>query len=152
MSVLDLNNGARACPLPRRLAAMVYDGLVLVAIWMLGGALVVLPSGGAVESGSLLFQLYLLSLAFAYFGLSWTRSGQTLGMRAWRIRLDPGGYPFGWRRAALRLAGATAGLVLLGGGYAWALGRRDRAAWPDLASDSRLVVDAAVSKAAASKQ
>lgn len=130
---------------------MLYDALVLVAIWMIGGAIVVLPSGGAVPSGSLPFQFYLLTLTFAYFGLSWTRSGQTLGMRAWRIRLDPGGRQFGWGRAALRLAGAVAALASLGVGYVWALGRRDRAAWPDLASDSRLVVDAAAPSAKPNK-
>ncbi len=37
----------------------------------------------------------LLLVVFAYFGLCWTRSGQTLGMRAWRIRLEgaDGGRP-----------------------------------------------------------
>ena len=34
------------------------------------------------------YHALLALLVFAYFGWSWTRSGQTLGMRAWRIRLE----------------------------------------------------------------
>jgi len=130
----------RPCPLARRLAAMLYDALVVAAIWMVGGAIVVIPAGGAIENGSLLFRLYLLALAFAYFWLSWSRAGQTLGMRAWRIRLDAGERPFGAGRALVRFASAVAAAAALGLGYAWALARDDRAAGPDLASGSRLVL------------
>ncbi len=37
------------------------------------------------------YHALLAMLVFAYFGWSWTRSGQTLGMRAWRIRLESAG-------------------------------------------------------------
>lgn len=132
----------RPCPLPRRLGAMVYDALVLIALWMAGGVLVVAATGGAVASGSLPFQIYLAGLAYGYFWLSWRRNGQTLGMRAWRIRLDSGARPFGAARTLARLLGAVAAMLTLGLGYLWSLGRPDRRAWPDLASGSRLVVAA----------
>ncbi len=119
---------------------MVYDGLVLVALWMAGGALVVAATGGAVASGSLPFQLYLAGLAFIYFWLSWRGGGQTLGMRAWRIRLDAGDRGFGAMRTLARLLGAVAAILPLGLGYWSSLARADRAAWPDLASRSRLFV------------
>lgn len=139
MSVSELNESARACPLTRRLGAMVYDGLVLVAVWMVGTAIVVLATGREIDSGNPFFQVYLLALAFAYFHASWSRIGQTLGMRSWRVWLDPGPAPFGLARSLLRFLAGLASLALLGIGFAWALARSDRRAWPDLASRSRLV-------------
>lgn len=118
---------------------MIYDGLALVAIWMLGTAVIVIVGNRAIDSGNLLYRIYLLLLAFAYFDLSWRRIGQTLGMRTWRIRIDPGDRPFTLARSLLRFAGGLASIATLGLGFAWALVRRDRRAWPDLASGSRLV-------------
>lgn len=139
MSVSDLNETARACSLARRIGAMVYDGLILLAIWMVATAIVVIASNKAVDSGNPLFQIYLLVLAFAYFHASWSRIGQTLGMRTWRIRLDPGPDPFTLARSAVRFSTGLVSIALFGLGFFWALGRSDRRGWPDLASRSRLV-------------
>ena len=77
----------------RRLAALLYDMLLLVAVlmtvtWLLlpltRGEAITRETVGALEY---LYQLLLLGLIVAYFGFSWTRSGQTLGMLAWRIRV-----------------------------------------------------------------
>ena len=119
---------------------MVYDGLVLIAIWMVGAALVVVPAGGRIGSGNPLFQAWLLLLAFGYFHACWAWIGQTLGMRTWRIRLDPGPRRLTLARSLLRFVAGLASLATLGLGFAWALMRDDRRAWPDLASASRLVL------------
>ncbi|MDT8410504.1 MAG: RDD family protein [Wenzhouxiangellaceae bacterium] len=153
MSVSELNqsrssDSTRPCSLPRRIGAMIYDGLALVAIWMLGTVVIVIVGNRGIDSGNLLYQCYLLLLAFAYFHLSWQRIGQTLGMRTWRIRLDPGDRPFTLARSLLRFAGGMASIASLGVGFAWALLRRDRCAWPDLASRSRLVRDGATANGA----
>lgn len=139
MMVSGMNDEPMPCSLARRAAAMVYDGLVVVAIWMVGAAAVVIPAGAGIAGGNPLFQLYLLALAFGYFHSSWRLVGQTLGMRAWRVWLDPGPRPFGAGRGLARFAAGAASLVTLGLGYFWALGRDDHRAWPDLASGSRLV-------------
>lgn len=50
----------------------------------------------------------------AYFVASWLRGGQTLGMRAWHIRMsDIDGSPVTLRRSLLRLLAAAAPLLLL---------------------------------------
>jgi uncharacterized RDD family membrane protein YckC len=130
----------RPCGLGRRLGALVYDGVVLVALWMLAAIVVVLPAGGSIDSGNPLFQLYLLAVAFGYFQLCWSRLGQTLGMRTWRIRLDCGDRRLTFARGLARFGGGLASIATLGLGFAWALGRADRRAWPDLFSGTRLVV------------
>lgn len=101
-----------------RLMAMIYDLLPLGALWFATAALVLLARGGApVTPGSpaayLEFAL-MLAVGFGYFGLSWRRGGQTLGMRPWRIRVtrDDGGTPT-LQQALIRVLVAAAPLVLL---------------------------------------
>jgi len=104
--------GAPPAGLVRRLAALLYDILLLLAVLFVG-TLMLLPltkgegitptaQGPGIYFG---FRAYLALLALGYFGLSWTRTGQTLGMKAWRIRLESGdGRTLGWRPALSRFA------------------------------------------------
>ncbi|MCP1726195.1 putative RDD family membrane protein YckC [Natronospira proteinivora] len=72
----------------RRLAAAFYDSLLVLAIWFLG-TLIILPfaRGESFDAENPLFLLYLLLLTGLFFGWFWWRSGQTLGMRAWRLQV-----------------------------------------------------------------
>jgi uncharacterized RDD family membrane protein YckC len=81
------------CPLWRRLSALVYDLLAVVAIVMVVGLLCQLATGGqAVATGAHAviawwYQPLQGLVVGAYFVVSWLRGGQTLGMRPWRIRV-----------------------------------------------------------------
>jgi uncharacterized RDD family membrane protein YckC len=122
----------RPAGLWRRLAALLYDGLLLAAVLFLG-TLVLLPmSGGEAitpqQSGAweYAYRAWILLLVAGFFGVSWTARGQTLGMMSWKIRLERegGGLP-GWRRALLRLGlGAIPVLAALVSLLAPALGER----------------------------
>lgn len=126
------------CRLPRRLAAVFYDGMILVALFFFATIPVVLLHGGAVE-GSPLFTLYLLLVAFAFYGWFWTHGGQTLGMRAWRTRLvRHDGAPVRWRDAAVRFMGALLSWTVLGAGFWWTLFDREGLAWHDRLSGTEL--------------
>lgn len=108
------------CPLWRRLAALVYDLLAVVAIVMVVGLLCQLATGGKlITTGPQVsipwWYQPLQGLAVAaYFISSWRYGGQTLGMRPWRIRLtrSDGGVP-SWLQALLRVLVAAAPLLLL---------------------------------------
>lgn len=102
-------------PLLRRLLALVYDALLLIAVWFLAMALLLLLGGGRMAAGSPWSSLYLLGVCIAFFGGFWTHGGQTLGMRAWRLQLvQTDGRPVTWPRAVLRVLSAVpAWLVLL---------------------------------------
>jgi uncharacterized RDD family membrane protein YckC len=103
---------APAAGLLRRLAALVYDCILLLAIAFVA-TLVLLPltGGEAITpatrgSGTYLaYRGYLALLALGYFGLAWMRGGQTLGLMAWNIRIETadGRLP-GWRVATSRFA------------------------------------------------
>lgn len=105
----ESTTGAMAAGLPRRLAALCYDTLLLVAVaFAATAALLPLTGGEAITPGTQgaaahLYRGYLGILALAYFAVSWTRGGQTLGMKAWKIRLELStGKAPGWPCALLR--------------------------------------------------
>jgi len=100
----------------RRLAAIVYDLLLLVAILFVASALTLpLTHGEAVHANNPLFTTYLFLVSFFFFAWFWTHGGQTLGMRAWRLRLQlQSAGPIGWWHALLRfLTGLPAWLLLI---------------------------------------
>lgn len=109
------------CPLWRRLTALVYDLLAVVAIVMVVGLLCQLATGGqVVASGAHAaivwwYQPLQGVVVAAYFVVSWLRGGQTLGMRPWRIRvvgIDGGKVLPG--QALRRVIAAALPLLLLG--------------------------------------
>ncbi len=139
-------NGPVSAPLWLRLAALVYDLLVLVAVWMLVAALVLAVFGGDVDVAHqpplyhFVLQAALLLSTAAYFTVSWTRAGQTIGMRAWRLRLVDavGGRAPSARQSLLRFAVGLGSGLAAGLGFAWCLVDREQRGWHDLAARTRL--------------
>lgn len=76
--------------LPRRLASMVYEAVLLFAVAFFAAWLFFFASGGRdATAGWARYALQLLiGVVFAgYFLWCWLRGGQTLAMKAWGIRL-----------------------------------------------------------------
>ncbi|MDE2280333.1 MAG: RDD family protein [Xanthomonadaceae bacterium] len=113
-------NANLPCPLWRRLAALVYDLLIVLAIVMVVGLLCQLATGGRlIETGArtvvpLWYQLLQGTVVAAYFISSWRRGGQTVGMRPWGIRVsrDDGG-TISLTQAVVRIVVAAAPMLLL---------------------------------------
>lgn len=93
-------------PIWRRFAAAVYDGLLLLGLWMVALMLdTVVRDAAGVEREWHALRAYLFLIGLAFFGWFWTHGGQTLGMRAWRLHLRrSNGQPPRWTDAALRYA------------------------------------------------
>jgi uncharacterized RDD family membrane protein YckC len=133
-------------PLWRRLAAGVYDLLPLLALWFATDGLAMLLSGGRLAEPHpswqqrLPLQLALLAVTAAYFVLSWTRGGQTLGARAWRLRVTRvDGARITPLNALVRFAVGWISLLALGLGFLWSLIDAQGRTWHDIASGTRLV-------------
>ena len=131
----------------RRLGAMLYDLLIVVALMFVVTALFLPLTGGEAitpgDSGALerIYQAALLLVVVLFFGVFWTWRGQTIGMLAWRLRVErDDGSVLTWRDALLRLAGAGVSLAALGLGYFWIWIDRERLAWHDRWSGTRVVV------------
>jgi uncharacterized RDD family membrane protein YckC len=121
--------------LARRLASLVYEALTSFAVAFFAGALFLVASGGRDATQGLprheLQALVLFALA-GYFVFCWLRGGQTLAMKAWRIRLvdvTP-------RKALVRLVIAA---MLLPISILWAIFDRDRQFLHDRLAGTRLI-------------
>ena len=126
----------------RRLAALVYDALLLFAVLFAATVPVLLFTGRAVGPGDPAFTAYLLAVSYAWFGWCWTRSGQTLGMRAWRMRVRTReGARLGWRRSLVRFAAALVSIGTAGAGLLWVAFDRDRMSLHDRLSGTVLEMD-----------
>ena len=119
----------------RRLAAMIYDALVAVAVGMLAAIVITALLTIALESGllskqgfehvsdliqhslayALVIQIWVAIWVLSFFLWFWKNGGQTLGMRAWRLKIfnlkDEVGISYG--RLFLRLIAALGGLGTL---------------------------------------
>lgn len=131
---------AHPCGLFRRLAAILYDSFLVLAVIIFATLPVILLRGDATE-GEVWFTLYILFAGYLYFAFFWTRAGQTLGMRAWRILLvDENGNRPGWRASVIRYLTSIVSWALLGGGFLWILIDHRKRALHDIVSRTRLVV------------
>lgn len=121
----------------RRLAAILYDSLIALAVLLVTAWLYTLAAAsltgferyeamaeaGTLKSDPLLSSLLFVAL-FVFFGFFWVRSGQTLGMQVWRIRIqNMNGVSISWVQALKRymLAALTFFAVLLCAYYFGAL-------------------------------
>ncbi len=105
-----------SAPLRRRFAAMFYDAFLLLAVLFIATAILTIPfmtsANNTLDTQSPiplpLLQTYLFIVGFLFYAFFWTRGGQTLGMRAWRLRLQTRqGYIISWWQAMLRYIIAT---------------------------------------------
>ncbi len=93
----------------RRIAALIYDAFLLAALLMVfTGAALFFTQGAAIEPATAgawvyVYRTALVALVAGYYILNWLRSGQTLGMRAWRLRaVTDAGRPIAWGAAIAR--------------------------------------------------
>lgn len=157
---------ASAPSIARRVACMLYESLLLFAVAFAAAWLFFFASGGREASGGLrlLLQIFLLAVFAAYFLWCWLRGGQTLAMKAWRIRLvAPGKARVPPATALLRFVYASAligmflatiaaafshrdpwlafaSLAVAGVGLGWALVDRDRQFLHDRLAGTRLEI------------
>ncbi|HYW93370.1 MAG TPA: RDD family protein [Gammaproteobacteria bacterium] len=124
----------------RRLAAIFYDSLILLALLILATfPLMLFTHGRPIPAGTRAYTFYLLVVAWLFFAGFWTHGGQTVGMRSWRLRLATvDGEPVGWMRATLRFAAAILSWAAFGLGFLWQWLDPDGLCWHDRLSGTTL--------------
>lgn len=142
----------RNAPIWRRFAALGYDSLILMALSMGYGALitslnVVFGAKGQDYQPMLNNPIYFIGwigVLVGFFLHSWCISGQTIGMRTWRIRLIPVDTTIkmvSLRQAALRCILGSAGLVFFGAGYWYRWFDTEGNTWHDKMTGTRVVME-----------
>ena len=117
----------------RLFAACVYELLLLLALWVLCTWVFVSLFGDATSHYKRTFlQLFLWLVTGAYFVWCWTKTGQTLATKTWKIKLvtqnlaNQQNVNLNKRQAMIRYALASASILACGLGFIWALVDKDR--------------------------
>lgn len=99
-------------PLWRRVSAAIYDGLLLLGLWMVAALFEVMIRDQLLGLAMNFYwlQAYYFLIGLAFFCGFWVRGGQTLGMRAWRLQVrGVDGSGLVWAQAVLRYSLMLAG-------------------------------------------
>lgn len=128
-----------AAGIMRRIAAMVYDTLLLLAVLFVATGFAVAANKGQAVSHPL-YYLSLVVICFLFFGWFWTHGGQTLGMRTWRLKLlSKDSRDISWSMAGRRFVFASVALLPCGAGLLWMLFDSQRLAIHDRLSETKIV-------------
>ncbi|RJG51524.1 RDD family protein [Motilimonas pumila] len=111
----------------RRFGALIYDALLVMALMLLAGGVGALvaalllnfnlisiagyPDMAAYLSQNMLYQIWIWSVFVGFYAFFWSKAGQTLGMRAWKLRVqNEDGTNINKTQAVIRLFTAIFGL------------------------------------------
>jgi uncharacterized RDD family membrane protein YckC len=123
-----------------RLLAMFYDALLLFSALLIATALALLVTKGTLSYHNPFFRTFLFLICFSFYAWFWLHGGQTLGMRAWRLRLQrPDGQPVTLWQTLLRFLAAIPSLAFAGLGLFWMLLDKNKMAAHDRISESVIV-------------
>jgi uncharacterized RDD family membrane protein YckC len=139
--------------LTRRLAALLYDTLIAIALMMCVTGLYMIThylligaeqyqlitDSGQTTHDPLRSSVLFMSL-FCFFAYFWTKNGQTLGMQAWHLRIQNRNHThITPRQALIRFLAAIISLGLGGLGYFWMLIDKKGRTWQCIASETEIV-------------
>jgi len=126
----------------RRIAAILYDSLLIAALLFLATIPFIAVRGGEpVDSGNnLLYQIALLLVIYVFFTGYWVGKGRTLGMQSWGLQLETAaGQRPTLLQASIRFIAAILSWLAFGLGFLWQLWDKDRLTWHDRLSGTQLV-------------
>jgi len=136
----DNKPGYKPAGLLVRLAAIFYDSLLLLSVLVVATAIALLVTSGTLHTHNPFFRTLLFLICFSFYAWFWLHGGQTLGMRAWRLRIQNiDGRPITIWQALLRFLVAIPSLAFAGLGFLWMLVDRDKMTWHDRFSESVIV-------------
>jgi uncharacterized RDD family membrane protein YckC len=127
----------------RYTAIIFYDALLLLAV-LFFATLLILPfnAGIAFSREQFLYPAYLVFVSFLFYGWFWTHGGQTVGLKAWKVRLLSNNYgPISWRQALIRWIVSLLSWGSLGLGFLWVLVDKNQRSWHDMASKTGLYLE-----------
>ncbi len=133
-------NNSKTSLIWRRLAAMLYDLFPILSILIAVTVVAMLfTPGREIPAGSWWHQLSLCLGVYAYFVISWIRFGQTIGMRAWRLKLvSESGLT--WPRLSIRFLLSLLSWLPVGLGYLRTVFAEDQQSWHDRMMQCRMIL------------
>ncbi len=128
-------------PFYKRLAAMFYDGILILAILLIGtGFALIFTKGKPIFPGNIYYQIFLITLIALFFIGFWCHGGQTIGMKAWKLHLlTQDERPLSYPQALLRFILAIPSLLFFGMGFLWLFFDKDKLTIYDRFSKTKIM-------------
>ncbi len=125
----------------KRLASSFYDALLCLSILFFATLPALwLNQGQAFGHTDYVFQFYLLAVSFLYYAGSWVHGGQTVGLKAWKLKVvSENGQRISWSQALIRFVAAIISITPFGLGFLWMAVDRERLTWHDRLSKSKVI-------------
>ncbi len=124
----------------RRVAAIFYDLLLLTGVLFAVSAIAVAANKGEAVTHPI-YYLCLILVTYGFYGWFWTNGGQTLGLRTWRLKvIGEREEKLTWKDAAIRFGASWIAFIPAAAGLLWVLFDRDKLAWHDRLSSTRVVL------------
>lgn len=124
----------------KRLLAIFYDLVLLATMFLLASAIaIVFNEHKAFASGNYIMPLWLIFVTSLYYCISWKSSGQTLGLKAWGLKLVKlDGSDFTWLEVITRF---FISLILFCTivGFLWLLFNKNRLTIYDIVTKSKII-------------
>ncbi len=121
----------------KQLLSMLYDSLLILSVLFISTAALLPFSKGEAISGPY-YSFFLLMIIFCFYSWFWNKSGQTLGMKVWKIQIiNENGYHPSWAVCFLRLFFSILSFCCLGIGYFWRFFKPFT--WQDHFSQTRII-------------
>ena len=137
-----LNSAPSTVGFFRRVGAIFYDTLLLLAVLFLAASCLLLFNKGDAVTSKILIIPYYLTVSFIFFGWFWTHNGQTAGLKTWKLRLKTmDGGTLTWKHALIRFLGALLSWSTLGIGFLWVLFDKNNYTFHDHLSKTYLVFE-----------
>ena len=124
-----------------RFLAWLYDLLLLLALLFATSLIAIaINRGQAIPPGTWWYDLLLAAVVVGFYVIFWVKGGQTLGMRAWRLRVvDERQRPLGFAGAIKRCLAGIPTWLPVGIGFLWMLVDPQQLTWQDRLSGSRVI-------------
>ncbi|MCX7552620.1 RDD family protein [Marinicella sp. S1101] len=123
----------------KHLAALVYDIFPILALFLTTSLILILfRQGQEVQPRTFWLQAILFLEVFLYFAYSWKLGGQTLGMRAWKIKIE-NHQQLTWPDVTWRFLVGIFSTALLGLGWWSRRFNLNNLTWMDMACKQRVI-------------
>ena len=124
------------------LLAIIYDLFLLLGVLLF---LTVIFSffnhGEPPKSSNIFYRLSLLITIIFFYHYSWHKSGQTLGMKSWKLKLiSQNNKPITLKQSIIRIILGITNIFLLGLGFFWKYTNSSRLTLMDYFSKTQLII------------
>lgn len=125
----------------RRLVCVLYEGLVVFSILLIGFLLPqIVLSGFGFSVPPRMLWIHVVLLLMIYFVWCWLNGGQTLPMKTWKlVVVNADGTRLRPAQAILRYLAAWPGVVVFGAGFFWALFDKDKQFLHDRIAGTKII-------------